>query len=52
MKYLHFGVKDNMLLVEMKPNDLRTHYKIVLFVTSRTMGIPFYWYVRICKSII
>ncbi|KAK7847384.1 acyltransferase-like protein [Quercus suber] len=30
-------------LVEMKPNDLRTHYKIVLFVTSRTMDIPFYW---------
>ena len=39
-------------LVEMKLNDLRTHYKIVLYVTSRTVGITFYWYVKICACII
>ena len=39
-------------LAKMKASVLWTHYKIVLFVTSRTVGITFYWYVIICAFII
>ncbi|KAK7849953.1 acyltransferase-like protein [Quercus suber] len=39
--YHIFLGKDNMLPSRDEANDLRTHYKIVLFVTSRTMAYPF-----------